>query len=301
MMISILGLFSLLGLVRAEEKPVETVSLATPLISGSEVTVTVADYQKGLLALLPEQRSTVDNDPTRRMEFMFELYTERMLAHEAQRRGLDQQPDVQAKLAQASRKILVGAILRQEEAKVAEKPHDFTALAEEYYLTHRQEYAQPERIRVAHILWSMKCDCEDQDGKKRAQAESVLKELHAGTDFAELARKYSEDKTSAVEGGDLGQWIVRGALVKPFEEAAFALPNPGAISGVVKTDYGYHIVKLIARESAGIRPFDQVKGQIIESLSSHYKEAAHKAFVAEYYPKAEQYNRSAIMALPLAR
>lgn len=289
---------AIIASVDAQEASVSTPPPDTVLISGSEINITVADYRQALLGLSSEQRKTVENDPTRRMELMFELYTERMLAREAQQRGLEQQLDVQAQIAQSSRKILVNALLRQEENKIARQNPDFITLAEEYYLTHRQEYVQPERIKVAHILWKLKCDCEDQNGIKLAQAESTLKQLQAGADFAELAKKYSEDQISAAKGGDLGDWIMRGALVKPFEDAAFALPTPGAISTVIKTDFGYHIIKLITRESGGIRPFEDVKNMIIESLSNHYQEAAHKAFVAEYYPKPEQYKRSNIMALP---
>lgn len=276
------------GLVSAE-----SVTLETPLVTGSDVVVTVADYRQALLALPQAQRRTVENDATRRLELLFELYTEQMLAHEARRRDLDKQPDVQAEIDRSSRKILVDAILKQERTEQAQP--DFTALAEEYYQTHRKNYFQPERIRVAHILWSMKCDCEAADGSKRAQAETVLKELRTGADFAELARKYSDDKTSAIKaGGDLGQWITRGVLVKPFEEVAFALPEPGAISDVVKTEYGYHIIKLLAREPEGIQPFEQVKGSIIEKLSGIHQSSAHKAFVGQYYPTAEQFNKAAI-------
>lgn len=270
--------------------------LQTALIKGSDVTVTVADYRQALDALLPEQKRAIENDPEQGQQLLFEIYTERMLEREARRRGLDRQADVQARLAQAPRKILVNAIVEEERAAL---PHpDFTALAEEYYLTHKQKYVQPERIQVAHILWSLKCDCEDSNGAKRAQAETVLKELRASADFAEFAKQYSDDKASAAKGGDLGQWFVRdGKLIKEFEDIAFALPAPGALSDVVKTEYGYHIIKLIAREPAGTQSFEQVKGQIVEELSKKYRSSAQKAFVGQYYPTAEQFDRAAIDAV----
>ncbi len=268
----------------------------TPLIKGSEVTVTVADYQQALLALLPEQRHAIQRDSEQGQQLLFEIYTERMLEREARRRGLDQQADIQARLVQVPRKILVNAIVEQERAALPSP--DFTALAEEYYLTHKEKYVQPERIQVAHILWSLKCDCEDSDGAKRAQAETVLQELRKGADFAELAKKYSDDKGSAAKGGDLGQWFTRdGQLIKPFEDIAFALSEPGALSDVIKTEYGYHIIRLIAHEPAGTQNFEQVKGQIIDELAKKYRSSAQKAIVGQYYPAGEQFNKSAIDAM----
>lgn len=282
------------GIAWAEQQP-PSVAPETPLISGSEVTVTVADYQQGLRALLPEQQRLIEKDPDRLQELLFEIYVERMLEREARRLGLDQQPHVQALLAQAPRKILVNAIV--EQARDGLPKADFTALAEEHYLTHKNDYVQPERIQVAHILWTLKCECEDSEGLKRAQAETVLKELRAGADFGELAKKYSDDKGSAAKGGSLGKWLTRGMLAKPFEDTAFALSEPGTLSEVVKTDYGYHIIKLIAHEPAGTQPFAQVKEQIIEELTKKYRSAAHKALVGQYYPKAEQFNHAVINAL----
>lgn len=293
--VAVIALFAAWGIAWAQQQP-SSVTPETPLIKGSEVTVTVADYQQGLLALLPEQQRLIEKDPNRLRELLFEIYVERVLERKARQQGLDKQPHVEALFAQAPRKILVDAIVEQERSKPLPQA-DFTALAEEYYLTHKKDYAQPERVQVAHILWSLKCECEDSGGLKHAQAETVLKELRAGADFNELAKKYSEDKKTAANGGNLGQWFTRGILAHPFEEAAFSLSEPGALSEVVKTDYGYHIIKLIAHQPADTQPFEQVKERIIEDLTKKYRSGAHKAFVGQYYPTAEQFNNAAINAL----
>ena len=272
-----------------------TITPETPLVRGPDLTLTVADYQQALWGLPSEPRGKVDRDPVMRRELLLELYAERLLAREAQRRGLDQQPEIQAQIVQSQRKILVNALVQQERAAL--KLPDFTALAEEYYLTHRQDYQYPERIQAAHILWKTQCACEEEE--KRAQAEATLKELRAGADFAELAKQRSDDQGSAANGGNLGQWLIRGKLVKPFEDAAFALPEPGALSDVIKTDYGYHIIKLIAHEPATTQPFEKVKEPIIEEQTKQYQAAAHKAFVTPYHPKTEQYENAAIDAMPV--
>jgi len=96
------------------------------------------------------------------------------------------------------------------------------------------------------------------DKKARQEAEDILKQLKNGADFAELAKKYSNDPGSASKGGDLG-WFARGQMVKAFEDAAFALQKPGEISGIVKTKYGYHIIQLVEKDSKHPRPEAEVK------------------------------------------
>lgn len=294
--IAALTLIGVLSVVQAAPGA-ESKSPVAPMPPPVTAVITAADYQQALLALTPKQQEMIRNDSTRQRELLFELYVENQLVLEAQRRALDQQPDVQARMVQSSRKVLVDAVVQQQKEKINLVQPDFSALAEEYYRTHQKEFAQPERIKVAHILWGVACDCEDKDGAKRIQAETTLKELRAGADFAELARNLSDDKTNASKGGEL-DWVPRGKLVKPFEEAAFALREPGSISDVIKTEYGYHVIKLIGYEPASVQPFAQVKDGIIKKLESKFKTISQKAFVAQYYPTADQFNAAASVALP---
>ena len=110
------------------------------------------------------------------------------------------------------------------------------------------KYTTPEEIRASHIL--LTTEGKD-DAAVRAQAEQVLKEAKSGADFAALAKKYSQDETSAAQGGDL-DYFSRGRMVGAFETAAFAM-KPGEISDLVKTEFGYHIIKLTDRKPAIVR------------------------------------------------
>ena len=101
-----------------------------------------------------------------------------------------------------------------------------------------------ETVDASHILF--KVDDPSKDAEVRAQAERVLQQIREGGNFAELAKKYSEDTASAPQGGDLGPFT-RGRMVKEFEDAAFSL-KPGEVSGLVRTQYGYHIIKVNSRE-----------------------------------------------------
>jgi peptidyl-prolyl cis-trans isomerase D len=133
---------------------------------------------------------------------------------------------------------------------------------EAFYNANLQQFSNPEQVHALHIL--LKTANKDAAAVKK-QAESVLKEAKApGADFAALARKYSEDEASKNSGGDLN-FFGRGAMVKPFEDAAFAL-SPGQISDLVQTDYGYHVIKVLEKRPAGQRPLAEVKDQIAEQL-----------------------------------
>lgn len=123
-----------------------------------------------------------------------------------------------------------------------------------------QQYQVPNRVHAQHILFMTvgKTDAEVDEIKKKA--EDVLKQAKKGAKFDELAKKYSEDPGSKEKGGDLG-WLLQGQTVPEFEKTAFSL-QPGAISDLVKTQYGFHIIKVLEKETAHTKPFDEVKDSI---------------------------------------
>lgn len=135
-----------------------------------------------------------------------------------------------------------------------------------YYTQHRDEYQMPEQVKVSHIL--IKTPLPGAYGKvdekgveeARTKAEDVLKQIKAGGDFAKLAEKYSDDPGSAKQGGALG-WIGRGRNVPEFEKAAFSLGN-GQISDLVKSSYGFHIIKGGEKQQAHLRTMEEVRPQV---------------------------------------
>ena len=138
------------------------------------------------------------------------------------------------------------------------------AQLEAIYKQNIQQYEVPNRVHVQHILFLTvdKPDAEVQEIKKRA--EDVLKQAKSGANFEDLAKKYSEDPGTKDKGGDLG-WIVQGQTVPEFEKVAFSLPK-GSISDLVKTQYGFHIIKIIDKETAHTKSFDEVKDSIRAQL-----------------------------------
>ncbi|MBI2223252.1 MAG: peptidyl-prolyl cis-trans isomerase [Acidobacteria bacterium] len=141
--------------------------------------------------------------------------------------------------------------------KVTVPPQD----ARRYYDQNVEQFSTPEQIKASHVL--VKAEGKD-DAAARKIAEDVLAKAKAGADFAALARQYSEDESNKGTGGDLG-FFGRGAMVKEFEDAAFAL-EPGQISDVVKTQFGYHVIKLAEKKATEARTFDQVRAQIEDQL-----------------------------------
>ncbi len=135
-----------------------------------------------------------------------------------------------------------------------------------YYQGHQNEFGTPEERRAAHILISVKpaASQAEQDAAK-AKASQLLQQARKNpAKFAELAKENSQDPGSAPNGGDLG-FFGRGMMVKPFDDAVFAL-KPGEISGLVKSDFGYHIIKLIAIKPSRILQFDEAREGIANKL-----------------------------------
>jgi peptidyl-prolyl cis-trans isomerase D len=155
-------------------------------------------------------------------------------------------------------------------ADVQVTPDDLRA----YYDQHRDQYRMPEQVKVSHIL--IKTPLPGPDGKvdekgvaeAQRRAEDLLKQLKSGAKLEDLAQKYSEDPGSAKQGGSLG-WIGKGQTVPEFEKTAFSLPK-GQTSDLVKSSYGFHIIRVDDKQEAHMKTLDEVKAEI-EPVLKHQK------------------------------
>jgi peptidyl-prolyl cis-trans isomerase D len=157
-------------------------------------------------------------------------------------------------------------IILADQAKVADTIQVTGAQIQDYYNAHKDEYRTPERVHARHILLSTANKPKDEVPKIQAQAEALLKQIKSGGDFAELAKKNSQDPGSAQKGGDLG-WVSRGQMVKNFEDAVFTL-KLNEISNVVPTEYGFHIIQVLEKQPAHLQTLDEVKPAIIATLKN---------------------------------
>lgn len=149
------------------------------------------------------------------------------------------------------------------------------------YKENIQRYSTPEERRASHILIKAEASASaDQKKAARAKAEQLLAQLQKSpAQFAELARKNSDDPGSGANGGDL-DFFGRGDMVKPFEDAAYAL-KPGQLSGVVESEFGFHIIQLTAVRGGETKPFEAVRAEIEDDARKQlaqrqYAEAAEK-------------------------
>jgi peptidyl-prolyl cis-trans isomerase D len=134
------------------------------------------------------------------------------------------------------------------------------------YEQNKDRYRIPERVKARHILLMTQGKPPAEEAKLKAQAEDLLKQIKSGANFAELAKKYSEDPGSKDKGGDL-DWVVKGQTVPEFEAALFAL-KPNGISGVVKTTYGFHIIQALEKENAHLKTLEEVKPELTNELKN---------------------------------
>jgi peptidyl-prolyl cis-trans isomerase D len=129
-----------------------------------------------------------------------------------------------------------------------------------YYNEHIDDYKVQNRVHAEHILFKTVGKTDAEVAEIRQKAEAVLAQAKKGANFEDLAKKNSEDDGSKDKGGDLG-WIVEGQTVPEFQKVAFSLPK-GSISDLVKTEYGFHIIKVLDHEQAHTKTFEEVRDEI---------------------------------------
>ncbi len=129
------------------------------------------------------------------------------------------------------------------------------------YSQNQEAFRTPERVKARHILLKTQGKPPAEEAAIKAKGESLLKQIKGGADFAKLAKENSDDTGSAVNGGELGDWITHGQMVPEFDKAIFSL-KPGETSDLVKTVYGYHIVQTLSRQDGGVRTFAEVKPEL---------------------------------------
>lgn len=244
----------------ASEAPKAEVPPDTVVLTIGDKKVTRAQFDQ-LLTALAENGHAATNPSARRQ--VAEQYGElEALAQEARKRKLDQDPNIKTMLSIQMDNFLANILAKQvsEAGKVTDP--DLRA----YYNAHQNEF---EEAQGSHILIRFKGspvplkpnekDLTEEEALAKAQA--LRAKIVAGADFATIAKAESDDTGSAVKGGELGTFR-HGQMVGPFDQAAFTLPV-GQVSEPVKTQFGYHLIKISARTS---KTFDQAKPEIEKQI-----------------------------------
>ncbi len=207
-------------------------------------TITTGDFDRELKNL-PEYLKSMAETPQGRKEMLDTMVIRELILQQASKDGIDKGAEIEEKLQDLKKRLIVESFLKKKveaDSKVSDED------MQKFYQQNKEKFKSGDQIKASHILV-----------KAEKEAKEILVKLKGGANFEELAKKSSVD-SSAAKGGDLG-WFGKGSMVPAFEKAALALKE-GQISDVVKSDFGFHIIKLTGKRAAGIRPFEEVKDQI---------------------------------------
>ncbi len=226
-----------------------------------ERVITTAEL-KGRLHKLPDKYRELVSANMKK--YLDEFVVDELLYQEALRRGLQRNKDVIEIIEEAKKKILIAKLLKDnvdDEVTVSDEE------AMEYYQKHPEEFRTPEIFRASHIMV-----------RTPEEADQAMEMIKSGVDFAVVAKEKSVD-TSAGNGGDVG-YFVAGQIDPDFERECVKL-SPGGVSGIIRTRYGYHIIKLTEKKASGIESFDEVKERIRHNLAALEKKKTFNDLVDE--------------------
>ena len=228
---------------------------------GGDVLAKVGNHQvtremlDNIIETIPEENRVPFLTPDGRKKILDEVVTSMLFAEAAKAQGIDKEPPVKTRLSYVQTEYLGGEYFRRQLAKSS--PLSQKEL-QTYFDEHKAEFTPPEEIKARHILV-----------KTEAEANKILDQIKAGKDFAELAKKYSIDPAAA-QGGRLGlpdgrEWLPRGTFEHSFEDTLFKIPK-GQVGGPIKTQFGWHILKVEDRRKPDPPAFVQVRGAIFRKL-----------------------------------
>jgi peptidyl-prolyl cis-trans isomerase C len=277
---------------------------ADPVImSAGTVSIRKSEFEAALKTLPAEYQGML-SQPAGRRQFADDFLRMRLLASEGAKAGLQNDPDVVSQLNLMRENLVATAELKKIDSGITVSDAEI----QKVYADNAKDY---EQVKARHILIAPKGSAAAQPGKEltdeqaKAKAEDLRKQIVAGANFEELAKKESDDTGSGARGGDLGSFG-HGQMVPEFEQAAFSA-KVGDVTPVVKTQFGYHIIKVEGHEKT---PLDQVRPTIEKNLKQTklhaaldaMKENAHATFNDAYFapPPAPPAAEAAPAATPAA-
>jgi len=240
-----------------------------------EKNITLSDFNRILSFFDPEKLKVIENNPQIKEQILQQMVQALVISQVAKQGGFDAKPDMKEQLELQKNGFLANEYLKRE---VMQKVTVSENEAKTYYDAHKDEFKAPEMVRARHILFLVETSATDAAKKNvYEKAAETLKKIEGGEDFAKLASELSGDPGSKSKGGDIG-FVARGKTVKPFEDALFSLKT-GEISGVIETQFGYHIIKADEKKDAAIEPFEAVKEKIRQKITQERVKSAVTTFV----------------------
>ncbi|MGA3085510.1 MAG: peptidylprolyl isomerase [Thermodesulfobacteriota bacterium] len=238
-------------------------------------TITVADLNKVISFYDPEQQKVIGQNPQIKENILWQMVRSTVIANVAKKKGFDKKPVIRNQQEMMVNNFLAAMYLQKE---IIDKITINDDKARSYYKDHIEVFKTPEMIRARHILIKTEASATDEEKKKaKAKAEEVLAKIKKGEDFSKLASEVSNDPGTKDKGGDL-DFFPKGTMVPAFEEVAFSL-KPGEVSGIVETEYGYHLIKMEEKKDAHLEPYENIKDKVKDQALQEMRKAAVTEFV----------------------
>lgn len=262
------------------------------------------DYEKNLSDFFKDadseelQKKLLGNQ-SQLKEFILDFYSDLGIAQDAYKEGYADTESFKRKVSFFKKKLLIEEIMKDAEKNI-EYP-DFSELAKERYDANIKDYTIREKRKVAHILVDeekKEKDCSCKNEPEWISYKDLIKKIKDGEDFAELAKKYSIDKGTAVSGGVLPTYVDgSGSYITVFENASYDIKEIGDISRPVKSKFGIHIIKLLETVPSEIIPFEKVKDGIVKTLKEEYKATVLGKIRSDNYPDLDKLDLKQIESL----
>ena len=225
--------------------------------------ITLSDFNRVTDYFDAERQKMLETNPQLKETVLRQFIQSIVISDLAKQKGFDRNPAIKEQLQFFSDNFLANEYLKQE---IAQKVTVSDDELKSYYDSHKDEFKTQDMVKARHILVRVDNSASDDEKKKaKERTELYLKKIKDGEDFAKLASDFSDDPGSKAKGGDL-DFFPRGRMVKPFEDAAFSL-KPGQTSGIVETQFGFHIIKVEDRKDSSVESFDVVKERLKQKLS----------------------------------
>lgn len=279
-------------LLRAADAEVTESDEAGLVVSRPGARLGFDEVDARMLQIPASKRAGFINDPERIEQLLQNLLLMRQLAAAARADGVDQDPLIQKEIALATEEILAKRYLAAETAKVV--PPDFSLIAEERYAANPAAFDTPAMIDVRHMLIKRETHG---DAAARQRAEALRAEFLAGDEtFEAFVRKHSEEPRAEMHGGLL-EGLTRGKSAGAFEDAAFTLKQPGDLSPVISTQFGYHVIRLEKRVESRRRSFDEVKASIVQQLEADHRANERSKLLERLQSQPMTVNPESVLAL----
>ncbi|HEX2965217.1 MAG TPA: peptidylprolyl isomerase, partial [Syntrophorhabdaceae bacterium] len=233
--------------------------------------VTLEEFNKELDKIPVNMKMAVATESGKR-SFLDNLIIKKLLLKEAAKNKIENEQEFQTRLLDIKTQLLIESLLRK---RIASSPQLSDEEVKKYYEANKDKFKKEKEIGTRHILL-----------KTEEEAKQIKDKLKNGEDFIELAKQYSMEPNARTSGGDIG-FHPKGALLPEYEEAAFKLTKNGQVSGIVKTQYGYHIIRLEGTKPPSFVPLEEVKDFIKQQMAQEKQKELIEKYVEELKKNAK--------------